>query len=177
MTFDWDILNWIQTLHTPAGDVLMPYISLLGDGGMIWIIAGIVLTIFPRTRNIGIAVLIALILDVILCNGILKPLVARIRPCDIDTTVQLLIARPTDFSFPSGHTASSFAAASALFMQKSRFKIPALVLAVLIAFSRLYLFVHFPSDIAAGALVGIMCGAAGSYIAEKFIFGKVLKKC
>ncbi len=177
MTLDWDILNWIQTLHTPACDVLMPYISLLGNGGMIWIIAGIVLAIFPCTRKIGFAVIISLILDVILCNGILKPLVARIRPCDIDTAVQLLIARPADFSFPSGHTASSFAAASALFMQKSRLKIPALILAVLIAFSRLYLFVHFPSDIAAGALAGIMCGAAGSYITEKFIFGKVLKKC
>ena len=111
----------------------------------------------------------ALILDMILCNGILKHVFARVRPCDVNTTIQLLVPRPSDYSFPSGHTAASFAAVAALFFagQKKLWK-PALVLAVLIAFSRLYLYVHYPTDILGGIIVGVLCGYIGARCVQYF---------
>lgn len=153
------ILDWLQGMHTPLLDRVMCTVTSLGNAGMIWIVVAVVLLIIPKTRRVGIAVMAALILDVILCNGILKHLVARVRPCDVNTTVQLLIPRPDDYSFPSGHTAASFAATAALFFAgKNKFWIPALVLSVLIAFSRLYLYVHYPTDVLGGMLVGVFCG-------------------
>lgn len=103
----------------------------------------------------------ALALEVLCCNLILKPFVARIRPCDINTAVHLLVPRPDDFSFPSGHTGASFAATSALYFSRSRLRFPALVSAVLIGFSRLYLYVHYPTDVLAGAVLGSLLGWAG----------------
>ena len=110
----------------------------------------------------------ALVVDVVLCNGILKNLFRRIRPCDINTSIQLLVARPDDFSFPSGHTAASFAAVAALrFAEERRLWIPASALAVCIAFSRLYLYVHYPTDILGGIAVGIFAGYAGNWIVNQ----------
>lgn len=101
---------------------------------------------------------------------ILKNLFARIRPCDVNTQIQLLIARPDDFSFPSGHTAASFAAVAALYFSGER-KLwkPALVIACFIALSRLYLYVHYPTDILGGILVGIAAGYAGYIIIRQCI--------
>lgn len=111
----------------------------------------------------------ALVLDMILCNGVLKHVFARVRPCEVNTTIQLLVPRPSDYSFPSGHTAASFAAVAALFFagQKKLWK-PALVLAVLIAFSRLYLYVHYPTDILGGIVVGVLCGYIGARCVQYF---------
>ncbi|MBK5252027.1 MAG: phosphatase PAP2 family protein [Peptostreptococcaceae bacterium] len=139
----------------------MPTISKLGDAGIVWIILTITLLISRKYRRAGFALLFALILDVTVCNIILKPLVARVRPCDVNTTVQLLIARPTDYSFPSGHTAASFAAVSSLYLSQQWLWKPALVLAILISFSRLYLYVHYPTDIFAGIMLGIIVGYLG----------------
>lgn len=105
---------------------------------------------------------VSLVLEVLCCNIILKPFVARTRPCDVNAAVQLLVPRPSDYSFPSGHTGASFAAASSLLFGKNRMWIPSLILAVLIGFSRLYLYVHYPSDVLAGALIGIMLGWLGN---------------
>lgn len=113
----------------------------------------------PKTRKVGILVSVALLLDVLTCNVILKPLIARTRPYDVNTAVELLIRAPRDYSFPSGHTAASFAAAAALwFADKKKLAIPALVLAVLIAFSRMYFYVHYPTDVLGGAILGMVCG-------------------
>lgn len=159
MAIELKILDAIQNLHNPILDPIMCWITRLGNAGAVWILLGIVLLLIPKTRKSGCVVLLALVFDVILCNGILKNLTARVRPCDVNTSVQLLIARPTDYSFPSGHTAASFAAVTALFLgwEKGLWK-AALVLAVLIAFSRLYLYVHYPTDILGGIVVGILCG-------------------
>ena len=138
-----DILNYIQTLRTPIGDVLMPFISSLGNGGFVWIVLDIALIIIPKTRKAGIVVAFAIILDVLLCNGLLKPLVARIRPCNVVKNINMLIPIPKDFSFPSGHTAVAFAET---------------LLSLLIAFSRMYLYVHYPSDILGGVLLGVLVG-------------------
>lgn len=105
---------------------------------------------------------VSLGLEALCCNVILKPFVARIRPCDINLSVELFIPHPKGFSFPSGHTGASFAAASALFFNRKRLGILALILAALIGFSRLYLYVHYPTDVLAGALLGIMFGWIGN---------------
>lgn len=165
MELEMNILNWIQSIRTPLGDVLMPLITKLGDVGMIWILLAIILVIIPETRKSGAVLAAALCVDLVLCNGILKHLIRRIRPCDINSSVQLLITRPNDFSFPSGHTAAAFAAVTALDAAGER-KLwkPALALAVLIAFSRLYLYVHYPTDILGGILVGVVAGYIGFWI-------------
>lgn len=162
MNVELSILNWIQSLRTPIGDFIVPLITKLGNMGMIWILLTVVLMIPKKTRRSGAILLAALCVDLILCNGILKNLIGRIRPCDVNSQVQLLIARPHDFSFPSGHTASSFAAVAALYLagEKKLWK-PALALAVLIAFSRLYLYVHYPTDIIGGVVVGLAAGYIG----------------
>jgi undecaprenyl-diphosphatase len=146
----------------------MPYITKLSNEGRIWIALAVVLLISRRYKKAGAAMLIALALDITVCDMILKPLIGRIRPCDVNTAVQLLIARPTDYSFPSGHTTASFAATSALYFSRQKFWKPALVLAVLIAFSRLYLYVHYPTDILAGAMIGIIIGYIGFRAAAFF---------
>ena len=129
------ILDWIQTIHTPIGDAFMCFITSLGNVGVIWIVLAVVLIAIPKTRKSGIIVAAALIIDAVLCSGILKNVFRRIRPFDVNTVVQVLITKPRDFSFPSGHTSASFAAATALYLAKERkLFIPTLVLACLIAF-------------------------------------------
>lgn len=171
MNIEFQILDALQRIHTPALTAVMKVITTLGDAGMIWIILAVVLLLIPKTRKTGIVVAIALILDLILCNGLLKNLVARTRPYDIQTTVQILIRKPADYSFPSGHTAAAFAATMGLYFAKDRDKrlwIPALVLSVLIAFSRMYFYVHYPTDILGGAVIGTLCGYLGAKTAEMY---------
>lgn len=167
LSYEFAILDWIQAnMRNPALDLLMPAITALGNSGLIWLLLAGILLLTPRHRRAGAAVLAGLVLEIICCNMVLKPLVARVRPCDVNTAVQLLIARPDDFSFPSGHTGASFAAAAALFADRNRLWIPSLILALLIAFSRLYLYVHYPTDILAGAAIGMMVGWAGRQAAD-----------
>ena len=112
------ILNWLQSLHTPILDKIMQLITHLGDMGIIWIILTIVMLLIPKTRKSGVIMAAALLVDVILCNIILKNLIARVRPYDVNTAVQVLVAKPKDFSFPSGHTAASFASVTALYLRR-----------------------------------------------------------
>ena len=162
MNFDMAILDVIQSnIRTSFMDAIMHFITQLGDAGLIWIILSIGLIIPKKTRKIGFVMIIALILNGIICNIILKPMLARIRPFDVNTAIKLLINKPRDFSFPSGHTSASFMAASVLFFRKSKLFVPSLVLAFLISFSRLYLYVHYPSDVLAGLVLGVLCGYIG----------------
>lgn len=168
LTLDFTILDFIQShLRTGLGDMVMPLVTHLGDGGAIWIALDMGLLLCPKTRKTGAALTAALALEVLCCNLILKPFVARIRPCDINTAVQLLVPRPDDFSFPSGHTGASFAAAAALYFRKSKLWVPALILAILIGFSRLYLYVHYPTDVLTGAVLGTLLGWAGYVLVHR----------
>lgn len=161
-------LDFLQTIHTPLLDKILAFITSLGNAGIIWIVLAVVLLILPKTRKTGIIVAAALLADLVLCNLILKNLVARVRPYDVNTAIAILIKKPLDFSFPSGHTAASFAAMTALFLAKMKKAwIAALVLAVLIALSRLYFYVHYPTDVLGGAVVGILSGIIGYTIVEK----------
>ena len=161
-------LDFLQTIHTPLLDKILAFITSFGNAGIIWIVLAVVLLILPKTRKAGIIVAAAFLVDLILCNLILKNLVARVRPYDVNTAITILIKKPLDFSFPSGHTAASFAAMTALFLAKMKKTwIAALVLAVLIAFSRLYFYVHYPTDVLGGVAVGILSGIIAYAIVEK----------
>ena len=162
MNIELSILDGIQTLHTPFLDKIMVFITRLGDAGIIWIVLSIVLLLIPKTRKSGAVMVVALVVDVLLCNIVLKNLVARTRPYDVNTGVHLLVAKLHDYSFPSGHTAASFASVTALYLagEKKLWKF-ALVLACLIAISRLYLYVHYPTDVFGGILFGVISGYLG----------------
>ena len=118
--------------------------------------------LIPKTRKSGAVMVAALVVDVLLCNIVLKNLVARTRPYDVNTGVHLLVAKLHDYSFPSGHTAASFTSVTALYLagEKKLWKF-ALVLACLIAISRLYLYVHYPTDVLGGILFGVISGYLG----------------
>ena len=164
MAWEFNLLDQIQQhLANDFLNALVPRISSLGDAGLIWIALSILLLLFPKTRKAGLASGIALLFMLITGNMILKPLVARLRPFTVNTAVELLIPPPTDFSFPSGHTYASFASASAIFRNNRKIGIPALILASLIAFSRLYLYVHYPTDV----LFGILAGWIGNLISNR----------
>lgn len=168
---DWEfrLLDWLQKLHTPFGDALMRLFSWLGDLGLVWIVLAAVLLCIPKTRRIGLTVAAALLVDLLLCNLLIKPMVARTRPYDINTLIELIVKKPFDYSFPSGHTAAAFAAVSAMFFAKSRLWIPSGILAVLIAFSRMYLYVHYPTDILGGIIIGIISGAVGAALINQLV--------
>ena len=158
-----------QYLANDFLNLLIPRVSSLGDAGLIWIVLSVLLLLFPKTRKAGLASGIALLFMLVTGNMILKPLVARLRPFAVNTAVELLIPPPTDFSFPSGHTYVSFASASAIFRNSRRIGIPALILASLIAFSRLYLYVHYPTDVLFGILLGILAGWIGNRLSERLL--------
>ena len=157
------ILWWIREhLTHPFLDTVMPYISSLAHTGEIWILLALILLCFKKTRKAGVAMGMAMVCGYLIGNMGMKNLFARIRPYDV-AQVELLVAKLHDFSFPSGHTLVSFEAATALWFYHRKWGVAALVLASLIASSRLYLFVHYPTDVLAGALLGVGIGLAACW--------------
>ena len=162
------ILDWFQTLHSPVADQFWVAVTTLGNAGIIWIFLTAVLLLNKKKRESGLAAAAGLMIELILCNLILKNVVARIRPYEVKQTIELLIAKPIDYSFPSGHTAASVAFTVALYFagEKKLWKISCAV-AVLIAFSRMYLYVHYPTDILGGIAVGLLSGYMGYRMVKK----------
>ncbi len=162
---DWAILYGIQEhIRCAFLDAVMPVITLLGDAGIVWIIAALAMMFTKKLRRTGVVVAIGLVLGVLIGNLMLKNLMARERPCWLDESVLMLVKVPKDFSFPSGHTLASVISATVLMLADRRFAFAAIPLAVLIAFSRLYLFVHFPSDVFCGALLGLAIGVFAWFV-------------
>jgi undecaprenyl-diphosphatase len=150
----------------------MPIVTHLGDGGILWIALAVILLCIPKYRRTGFAMGIALLMGLLICNLWLKPMVGRLRPFDYQLqcygrSIPLLIEAPKDFSFPSGHTIASFEAATVLLIHHRKWGILAAILAGLIAFSRLYLYVHYPTDVLFSLALGIGIGFAASYLTEK----------
>ena len=179
-SFDLPILEWIQeNVANGFLDFLMPIITIFGDAGIFWIACAAVMLIFPKTRKTGLAMGVALVMGLLGCNICLKPLVARMRPlvyeveilgnsaADLLHSGQLLVGKPSDFSFPSGHTIASFEAAGVLMLNNKKLGIPALVLAILIAFSRMYLFVHYPTDVLVSVVLGTLFAILANYLVKK----------
>ena len=155
--FEIPILDFIQEhIGSAFLDKVMPIVTMLGDAGIFWIIIAVLMLFFKQTRKTGLMMGLAMIMGLLVGNAMLKPLVARIRPYDVNTAHQLIISKMHDFSFPSGHTLASFEAAGVLMIcERRRFGYPALALAVIIAFSRLYLYVHYPTDVLGGIVLGL----------------------
>ena len=178
--FDLPILDWIAShLWCPFLDTIMPVITTLGDGGIFWIVLAVALMLFKPTRRVGIGMGLALLMGLLLCNLTLKPLCHRPRPYDYQYDVfgkliPLIIERQHDFSFPSGHTIASFEAAGVIVMYHKKWGIASLVLASLIAFSRLYLYVHYPTDVLASIILGFALAFLGYWISrripDKYLF-------
>ena len=171
--FDLPILEWIaNNLRCGFLDAVMPVITLLGDAGIFWIAIAAILLFIPKYRKIGLGMGAALIIGLLVCNVTMKPLFARPRPYDYQLLhfgkeIQLLIEAQHDFSFPSGHTLASFEAATVLAIHNRKMGIPALILACLIAFSRLYLYVHYPTDVLFSVAMGIGFGFLGNFLVGK----------
>lgn len=184
-TFDLPILDWIQaTLQSEFLDTIMPIITVLGDAGLFWMACAVILLLIPKYRRVGLGMGFAMMMGLIVCNMTLKPLVQRIRPYDYQWQVYgreilLLIDKQHDFSFPSGHTIASFEACTVLMLGDKKLGIPATILAILIAFSRLYLYVHYPTDVIASVFLGTLFGILGYLLATKLsvsLKGRYLKK-
>jgi len=170
---DVSILLWIQeNLRFDFLNGFWRGITCLGDGGWFWIALGLALLLYRKTRPVGVTVLLSLAIGALITNVALKNMVARIRPYDFTSQIVALLPPQSDFSFPSGHTCASFAAAFVCLQRlPRRWGIVAVILAGLIAFSRMYLGVHYPTDILGGLLIGF----AASWLACKITGSKILK--
>ena len=169
---DLSILEFIQkNIRCDFLDAIVPPITHLAEKGIFWIAVALILICFKKTRKTGFMVGAALLIGLALGNGVLKNVVGRIRPYDLDgsllTEADLLVSGLSDFSFPSGHTLASFEAATVLLIRDKRMGIPALVLAILIALTRLYLYVHYPTDVIAGAIFGIAFAVLGVFVVNR----------
>lgn len=138
-------------------DILMPIATRLGYLGAIWIAIAIILLLDNPYRKVGNVILITLIIGTVIGEGILKHLFRRIRPCNNLNDINLLIKKPKSYSFPSGHTLSAFSAASVLSVFFTEYTLIFMGIAFLIALSRIYLYVHYPSDVIAGVIFGVLC--------------------
>lgn len=155
MSWEIDFLLWLQKVIPFKG--FFATITHLGDAGIFWIIIGLYLLFVKKDKKAGVHLFGAIVLMFVSVNLLIKPFVARIRPFDV-YPIQLLIDAPNDYSFPSGHTAVSFASAYVLAKHYPKLKVPVYILASLIAFSRLVLFVHYPTDVLGGIIIGTLCG-------------------
>ncbi len=159
LSIDRWILEFIQTyMHNPFLDKVMPFVTKLGNLGVIWIVISIILILSKKYRKAGILAIYSLVIAAILGEGLIKNIIARPRPFMEISDIDLLIPKPTSYSFPSGHTASSFAATTAYvkMIDNKKIVIPLVLLACMIAFSRLYLMVHYPTDILGGVVLGLL---------------------
>ena len=155
MNWEIEFLLWLQ--EVVPFKWMFSYITHLGDAGIFFIIIGLYLFFIKKDKKQAMHLFGAILLMALVVNVSIKPLVARIRPFDV-YPMDLLVKAPHDYSFPSGHTAVSFASCFVLAKYNKKYAIPLYLLASLIAFSRLVLFVHYPTDVLAGLLIGLACG-------------------
>lgn len=168
---DGNILLWIQEYI--RNDFLTPifkFITSLGDEGYVWIAIAIVLLFVKNYRKVGLMVGASLLGSLVFNNMIIKNIVARPRPYRMIETLTILIPEPGEYSFPSGHTSSSFAAGVVLYlMLPKKYGIPAMVLALLIGISRLYVGVHYPTDVLGGMVMGTLIAVSVVKATEKIL--------
>lgn len=160
------ILDFIQTLRNPFFDKFFGGLTTLGNYGEVWIITILLFMIKKETRKLAMFALIALLMEVIVVEEILKPVFIRERPFVVNP-IPLIIKDPSGYSFPSGHAASAFAVTFFLFLNNVRYKYTLLILAGLMAFSRLYVYVHYPTDVLAGILIGIIIAVLMNYFYKR----------
>ena len=151
-------LHMLQSLHNPILNQIMITVfnTFVGSIGQLWIVVGLVLFIIPKTRKCGAAVLLSYALSLLIGDVWLKDLIARPRPCAIDDTVQLIVKKPESFSCPSVHTYLAFSSAMVIFHYYKKAGIWIFAFAAMVGFSRMYFFVHYPTDVLFGAVLGIL---------------------
>ena len=174
---DLSIMMFVQEhLRSAIGNAIMIFITHLGDGGWLWIALGVALLLFKKTRAVGFSVLISLAINALFTNVTLKDLIARPRPFNVDSAIIPLIAKPSSFSFPSGHTSGSLTAAFALYKTApKKVGVPAVILASLIGLSRIYVGVHYPTDVLGGVVVAFVSSVWGCFLV-KYLAEKLKKK-
>ena len=174
LKIDSDILLWIQdNLRAGWLDPIMTFITYLANGGALWIGICVLLLILKKTRTTGLVCSCSLAATFLINNIILKNVIARTRPYEAVERLNRIIGAQSDYSFPSGHSGASFAVAVVMFMEMpKKYGVPALIVAVLIAFSRLYVGVHYPSDVIAGVLTGTIYAVITVTIYRKCFKGK-----
>ena len=170
--FDNAVMSFVQNhCHNAFTDAVFPSITYLGESGIVWIALAVLLLYFGKKsgwRTQGLLILFAMLAGLLICEVTIKNLVCRPRPFQlISGDIRLLIPPPSGWSFPSGHSCSSFAAATVVFFRDKRWGAAALVLAALIAFSRVFLLVHYPTDVLAGAALGVLCGTGTVLVYRK----------
>ena len=176
-TQDFAILDWIQQYVRNAPlDWIVPKLTLLGNAGMIWIVLTLICLGVRKWRKCGITMAVSLLVGLFIGNLLLKLLVARDRPCWISPPEVMLIAVPRDYSFPSCHTLSGFAASLSLLHHQRMAGIAAVLLATGIALTRLYLYVHFPSDVLAGAILGISIALLVCTLTDRYLWERLNRK-
>lgn len=184
--FDHSVFQWIQEhVWCEVLNVLMPIITFFGEGGCFWIVLAVVFLFSKKYRKVGVTMAFALIVMLLVNDVTLKNIFARVRPFNFepfadlyagfpvsaDGKPELLVSLPSSYSFPSGHTSSSFAAATAILLNKKwKVGVPAFVLAILIGFSRNYLMVHYPTDVLFGALMGMVYAVIAYFLIAKFVY-------
>ncbi|WP_300684061.1 phosphatase PAP2 family protein [Acutalibacter sp. 1XD8-36] len=165
--FDSAVMTFVQSgFHNPITDAVFPAVTYLGESGIFWILLSLLIIALGRKngwRTIGCLMLAAMLLGLLLGEIALKNIICRPRPFQEMPEISLLIPPPSGYSFPSGHSCASFAAATTIFLKDKRPGTAALALAALIAFSRVVLFVHYPTDVLAGSLLGVLCALAAAY--------------
>ena len=195
--FDLAVFGWVQSIQSHFLTAIMTTVTTLGDEGIIFIALGLVLLCTKKYRKAGVSILVALVVMLVLNNLVLKELIARPRPFNLDPEAYdwwyevykypyFKIHQPSSFSFPSGHTSSAFAAAIALLCHDRKLGIPTTIFAAIMGFSRIYVEVHYCTDVIGGAIVGIIYALIGVLIAKLIypyidkvlnaIFSKLRKK-
>ncbi len=185
--FDWevDVLNWFQGFHNPILDKINFYVTNLGKAGIFWVLLTMVLLlvlgnkqykasgktglrsfIFQHEKQIAWASFWSLVLSVFIVNIVLKNVTMRCRPAWILDPANAMLVSQSDYSFPSGHTSASFSSAVAIYQYNKKWGTAALVLAACISISRLYLFIHWPTDVIVSVFIGIFDGIMGTLIAK-----------
>lgn len=175
ISLDMTLLNFIyDNLRCAFLDMFMPLVTLFGESGIFYILLALGLLIFKKTRKTGLMLAVSLIIGLVVCNLTLKPVIARARPYTVRTDVVMLVEALSDFSFPSGHAVAAFEGATVMLCNYRKTGILFLVLAILIAFSRLYLYVHYPTDVIVGVVIGVISGLV-SVKAVNILSNKIYK--
>ena len=169
LQFDSSILLWIQdNLRSDFLTPVMKVITHLGDKGIFWILLTLALLFVRKTRPLGVICAVSMVIGLVVTNLIIKNWAARIRPYEVVQGLKCIVPLADDWSFPSGHTTNSLACAWVLFRRTpKKCGVPALVLAILIALSRLYVGVHYPTDVLGGAVIGICCACLAMWLVPK----------
>lgn len=182
INFDVAVYKFFESIVSPVLDVIVTFITYLGDNGIFWIALSLILLIPKKTRKLGVYVAGGLLMATIINNLGLKELFARVRPFNFDGWPESyqyvypdLVAKPGSLSFPSGHTSTSIGAALPFLMKANKkVGIPIFIVAILIGLSRIYVHVHYPSDVLAGMVVGIIAGLLAVLLLDKVFFPKVV---